>query len=59
MRYDIERTIPAYFVAAFAAASTRAIAAWTSGISGFSGWSLETNPIDDAKSLGLSFIGIN
>jgi hypothetical protein len=51
MRHDdVERTIPAYFPAAFAAANTSAIASWTSGILG---WSLETKPIDDAKSLGL------
>jgi len=47
---DGERTIPAYLPAAFAAARTRAIASWTSGMFG---WSLETNPIDEARSLGL------
>jgi hypothetical protein len=47
---DGERTTPAYLLAAFAASRTREIAFWTSGIFG---WSLETNPIDDARSLGL------
>lgn len=48
-RKEAELTIPAYFPLSWHAFRTRAMASWTSGMSG---WSPATNPIEEQRSLG-------